>query len=176
MAGQFDIVDELKAIPVRLWCHSYAGVESHRERTRRRIFLKASEGDLTALPLPFGNQQLSSREQIHALGRSSFRKVLRVMSLIQFQCFTLNSESPGPLVWDLSTGVLSKGGDRLLRVCNEMGVAVHPNTLNDYKRKLYKEKTDADPCDRIEKVFIVLLRMIIWMRISTKRLYRMEFV
>lgn len=144
-------IDEIKSVPLRLWSNRYATVESRRERIQRRIFLAESKGDLSRLPLPFGNQFEVTEESLLHLSRASFRKVMRVLSICQFEAFTLQPQYFGPVVWGLSAGVSAKGGDVLLKVCNEAGVTVHPNVLNKYKSTIMKKKLESKASDRLER-------------------------
>lgn len=84
------------------------------------------------------------------MGQASFRKAVRVLALIQFDCFTLDSRFVGPLVWGFSAGVAAKGGDSLLSVSNAIGTTVHPNVMNKFKDAKMKEKMGALPSERVD--------------------------
>lgn len=60
----FDIVEEIKAVPNLLWAYKHTYLESYRERIMRRLILKENGGDVMQLPFPFGNRGPLSMELI----------------------------------------------------------------------------------------------------------------
>lgn len=72
-SGEFDLVSELSAVPMRLWVQRFSAVESHREHLSRKLSLKEAAGDISKLPLPSGNAHHLSEETFSSLNRGPLR-------------------------------------------------------------------------------------------------------
>ena len=132
-------------------------VESQRERCHQQLFSKAGNGDLSQLLLPSGNKFDVTTFSLRELNRSSYRKVIRTFSTIQFNFHGLRPQTCGPTVWSLSAGIIAKGGSTLLTACKEVGLTATSKVMNEFKTAVINEKLMQKPeesvCSSLNCVF-----------------------
>ena len=131
----FDLVEEFRSIPSRLWAFWFGFLSPRRLRNARKKLLQQHDGDISRLPFPHNNSDLNNN-MLNALSQHDYRRAIRVLVVIQMATFTLDAKAVGPVLWSFSCTLALKGGDKVMKLCNAAGFSIHPNTFRRLKESV----------------------------------------